>query len=159
MRRTLAVIGKYLLVASAAVCVTGLVVGLAPTFALSLPNPAARGRALTVVGYAGLLVALVAAYERLEHPQRGQLRHRFEQWPKGTSVVLEASFGWGWLSDIMVEAGIDVQLSNCFKGEKMRKARGIVELRSLSIWAARTGRDRVAADVNSGRHSVRYAHK
>jgi len=41
--------------------------------------------------------------------------------------VLEASFGWGWLSDLMAEAGVEVHLSNCFKVEKMRKARGLVK--------------------------------
>jgi transposase len=38
--------------------------------------------------------------------------------------VVEASFGWGWLSDEMTAAGLDVQLSNCYKVEKMRQARG-----------------------------------
>jgi transposase len=38
--------------------------------------------------------------------------------------VLEASFGWGWLSDLMEEAGMEVRLANCFKVEKMRQARG-----------------------------------
>jgi transposase len=37
---------------------------------------------------------------------------------------MEASFGWAWLSDLMIEAGLKPLLSNCFKVEKMRKARG-----------------------------------
>ena len=45
----------------------------------------------------------------------------------GIPVVMEASFGWGWLSDLMKEAGFEVRLSNCFKVEKMRKARGWVK--------------------------------
>jgi len=65
--------------------------------------------------------------ERLDHPERAQLRERIRRWPKGTPVVLEASFGWGWLSDLMAETGIDVHLSNCYKVEQMRKARGLVK--------------------------------
>ena len=67
--------------------------------------------------------------ERLDHVDRAALRRRLSQWP----AHLEASFGWGWLSDEMTQAGIDVHLSNCFKVEKMRKARG---------WARRTTRTR-----------------
>jgi len=33
----------------------------------------------------------VVRRERLEHPQRDQLRERISRWPKGTPVVLEAS--------------------------------------------------------------------
>jgi len=69
----------------------------------------------------------VVRRERLEHPQRDQLRARIARWPKGMPVVLEASFGWGWLSDLMAEAGLDVHLSNCYKVEQMRKARGLVK--------------------------------
>lgn len=69
----------------------------------------------------------VVARERLEHRDREALRQRLAQWPKGVPVVLEASFGWGWLSDEMVAAGLDVQLSNCYKVEQMRKARDWVK--------------------------------
>ncbi|GAF99182.1 unnamed protein product, partial [marine sediment metagenome] len=40
---------------------------------------------------------------------------------------MEASFGWGWLSDLMEEVGLQVRLSNCYKVEQMRKARGEVK--------------------------------
>ena len=66
----------------------------------------------------------VVARERLDHPDRQALRQRLAAWPKGVPAVLEASFGWGWLSDEMTAAGLDVRLSNCFKVEQMRKARG-----------------------------------
>ena len=65
--------------------------------------------------------------ERLDHPDREKLRERIDRWPKGLPVVLEASFGWGWLSDLMEEVGMDVHLSNCYKVEQMRKARGQVK--------------------------------
>ena len=69
----------------------------------------------------------VVRRERLEHRDRKALLRRLEQWPAGLPVVMEASFGWGWISDLMEEVGIDVRLSNCFKVEKMRKARGWVK--------------------------------
>jgi len=69
----------------------------------------------------------VVRRERLEHPQRGQLRERLNRWPKGLPMVLEASFGWGWLSDLLSEAGLEPHLSNCYKLEQMRKARGWVK--------------------------------
>jgi transposase len=65
--------------------------------------------------------------ERLEHRDREALRGWLSRWPKGMTVVMEASFGWGWLSDLMEEVGLNVRLSNCYKVEQMRKARGEVK--------------------------------
>jgi transposase len=69
----------------------------------------------------------VVRRERLDHPDRAQLKERIARWPKGKPVALEASFGWGWLSDLLAEAGLAVHLSNCYKVEQMRKARGLVK--------------------------------
>ena len=69
----------------------------------------------------------VVRRERLENPQREKLFERICLWSKGMLVVMEASFGWGWLSDLMEQAGLDVKLSNCYKVEQMRKARGWVK--------------------------------
>jgi len=69
----------------------------------------------------------VVRRERLEHSQRDRLGERINQWPKGLPIVLEASFGWGWLSDLLDEAGLEPHLSNCYKLEQMRKARGWVK--------------------------------
>jgi len=63
--------------------------------------------------------------ERLDHPDRELLRRRLRTWPRGVPIVLEASFGWGWLADEMKAAGLEVRLSNCFKLETMRRARGL----------------------------------
>ncbi len=70
------------------------------------------------------LDGLVVAREKLDHRDREKLKRRLSQWPAGLPVVMEASFGWPWLSDLMIEAGLKPLLSNCFKVEKMRKARG-----------------------------------
>ena len=69
----------------------------------------------------------VVRRERLDHPDRKHLRERLAHWPAGIPMVMEASFGWGWLSDLMAEAGLKVHLANCYKLEQMRKARGWVK--------------------------------
>jgi transposase len=69
----------------------------------------------------------VVRRERLEHRDGEALRAGLSRWPAGMTVVMEASFGWGWLSDLMEEAGVHVRLSNCFKVEKIREARGQVK--------------------------------
>lgn len=69
----------------------------------------------------------VVVREKLKHENRQDLLWWFSQWPTGLDVVLEASFGWAWLSDVMQEAGLRPRLSNCFKVEKMRQARGWVK--------------------------------
>jgi len=69
----------------------------------------------------------VVRLERLEHRDREALLEHLSRWPAGMTAVLEASFGWGWLSDLMEEAGLKVRLSNCYKVEQMRKARGEVK--------------------------------
>jgi transposase len=65
--------------------------------------------------------------ERLVHCRREQLGERLNRWPTGIPIVMEASFGWGWLSDLLQEAGLEVELSNCYKVEQMRQARGWVK--------------------------------
>jgi len=69
----------------------------------------------------------VVRRERLDHRDRSALRQRLSQWPAGVSMVMEASFGWGWLADLMQELGLSPQLSNCYKLEQMRKARGLAK--------------------------------
>jgi len=69
----------------------------------------------------------VVRRQRLDHRHREELQERLNRWPPGIPVVMEASFGWGWLSDLLEEAGQEVQLSNCYKVEQMRKARGWVK--------------------------------
>jgi len=69
----------------------------------------------------------VVQRQRLDHPDRKKLRQRVSQWPPGLQVIMEASFGWGWLSDLLEAQGMHVALSNCFKVEQMRQARGWVK--------------------------------
>ena len=65
------------------------------------------------------------ARERLDHVDRRKLREHLARWPQGTLLVMEASFGWPWLSDEVEAAGHEPRLSNCYKVEHMRKARAL----------------------------------
>ena len=69
----------------------------------------------------------VVARQKIKHGDRKNLRWWFSRWPTGIDVVLEASFGWAWLSDLLQDVGLRPRLSNCFKVEKMREARGWVK--------------------------------
>jgi len=107
----------------------------------------------------------VVSRQRLDHPDRKQLVERINLWPKGAPVVLEASFGWGWLSDLLIEAGLEPQLSNCYKLEQMRKARGWVKTNKkdadmLSLLPFETTNWwqvwRAPADVRNKREQIRF---
>ncbi len=37
--------------------------------------------------------------QRLDHADRRKLREPLKTWPTGVPVVLEGTFGWGWVSD------------------------------------------------------------
>ena len=42
--------------------------------------------------------------QRLEHADRPRMRERLADWPNGAPVVLEGTFGWGWMSDELTAA-------------------------------------------------------
>jgi transposase len=65
--------------------------------------------------------------ERVEHADREALRERFGRWPKGTAVILEGTFGWGWISDELKTAGLDAHLSSGRKVSGVREARGMAK--------------------------------
>jgi len=65
--------------------------------------------------------------QRLDHRDRMKLRKQLEAWPKGTPVVLESTFGWGWMSDELLDAGLDPHLANSRKVAAWRDARGLAK--------------------------------
>jgi len=65
--------------------------------------------------------------QRLEHADRNQLKKRFASWPRGTPVILEATFGWGWMSDDLAEMGLAPHLSSSKKVAGWREARGMAK--------------------------------
>jgi len=65
--------------------------------------------------------------QRLEHGDRVKLHEQLSAWPKGTPVIMEATFGWGWLSDELLAAGLDPHLASSTKLAAWRKARGLAK--------------------------------
>lgn len=65
--------------------------------------------------------------ERLRHEDRPRLREALTAWPKGVPVVMEATFGWGWLSDELAAAGLEPHLASSTKVAAWRKALGLAK--------------------------------
>jgi transposase len=66
-------------------------------------------------------------HQRLDHKDRGKLREQLRGWPQGSPVILESTFGWGWMSDELAEAGLDPHLANSRKVAAWRDARGLAK--------------------------------
>jgi len=69
----------------------------------------------------------IVCRQRIEHRDRRILREDFGKFPKGTPVVLEGTFGWGWLSDEIKETGLEPHLASSRKVAGWRDARGIAK--------------------------------
>ena len=65
--------------------------------------------------------------DRLEYRDRAALRQKLAQWPQGLPVVLEGTFGWGWMSDELLAAKLEPHLANSGKLAGWRKARGLAK--------------------------------
>jgi len=55
------------------------------------------------------------------------MQEKLKTWPAGTPVVLESTFGWGWISDALSAAGLDPHLANSRKVAAWRDARGLAK--------------------------------
>jgi transposase len=64
---------------------------------------------------------------RLDHRDRGLLRQALSSWPARTPVILEGTFGWGWMSDEVRDANLDPHLCNGRKVAGWREARGLAK--------------------------------
>lgn len=62
--------------------------------------------------------------QRLEHRDREAFRESLKTLPPGTPVVLESSFGWGWMADELTAAGLTPRLAHTRKVACWRNARG-----------------------------------
>ena len=65
--------------------------------------------------------------QRVEHGPRAEFRAAVAQWPAGTPVVLEGTFGWGWIADELKAAGHEPHLASSRKVAGWRKARGLAK--------------------------------
>ena len=63
----------------------------------------------------------------MEHEDRRPLRRRLRTWTEGTPIVLEATFGWGWLAGQLLAAGLEPHLASSRKVAAWRQARGMAE--------------------------------
>lgn len=64
---------------------------------------------------------------RLPHGDRNELRKALSSWPRGTPVILEGTFGWGWMSDELKKAELAPHLSSGRKVAGWREARGLAK--------------------------------
>ena len=69
----------------------------------------------------------IAWRQRIEHPNRDKLRKQLAQWPRGTPVVLEGSFGWSWLADELTLAGLEPHLASSRKVAAWRDLHGLAK--------------------------------
>lgn len=69
----------------------------------------------------------VAWRQRLEHADRARLREQLRSWPAGVPVVLEGTFGWGWISDELRGVKLDPHLASSRKTAAWRDARGLAK--------------------------------
>lgn len=65
--------------------------------------------------------------QRLEHKDREALRENLRLLPPGTPVVLEGTFGWGWISDELKGCKLDPHLASSRKTAAWREARGMAK--------------------------------
>lgn len=63
--------------------------------------------------------------QRLDHRDRPKLLAQLEAWPRGTPVIFEASFGWGWFADAVQAAALEPHLASSRKVAAWRDARGL----------------------------------
>lgn len=82
--------------------------------------------------------------EKLRHENRQAMRKQLSRWPKGTPVILEGTFGWGWMSDELRAQGLDAHLSSSRKVAGWREARGIAKSNKIDgdllseLWSEKT---------------------
>ena len=80
--------------------------------------------------------------QRLEHADRPRLRAQLGTWPKGTPVIFEAGFGWGWFADEVQAARLEPHLAGSRKVAAWREARGLAKSNRLDadliseLWGA-----------------------
>lgn len=65
--------------------------------------------------------------ERVDHQDRAALRKQLGRWPAEIPVVLEGTFGWGWMADELQAAGVVPRLANSRKVAGWRRSRGLAK--------------------------------
>jgi transposase len=65
--------------------------------------------------------------QKLLHADREALRKKLSKWPAGTPVILEGTFGWGWMCDELTGCRLDPHLASSRKVAAWREARGMAK--------------------------------
>jgi len=92
----------------------------------------------------GNAVGEVLRREELRHLDRERLRAQLRLWPEGTPVILEATYGWPWMSAEMEACGLEPHLANSRKVKALKDARKVAKTNKrdadflLSLWAEPT---------------------
>jgi transposase len=73
----------------------------------------------------------IVCRQRLEHADRRKLRRGFSRLPEGTPVIIEGTFGWGWMADELQDCRLQPHLANCRKVDKWREVRGMAKTNKL----------------------------
>lgn len=73
----------------------------------------------------------IVARQRLEHADRNGLRKKISNWPAETPVILEGTFGWGWMSDELLAAKMEPHLASSRKVAAWRQGRGLAKSNKL----------------------------
>jgi transposase len=107
----------------------------------------------------------IAWRARLDHGDRPALRERLRSWPK-VPVILECTFGWGWMSDELMAAGQAPHLANSRKVAAWRTARGLAKSNTIDsdllseLWKEQSPRWwkvwLAPAEVRDQREQLRY---
>ena len=69
----------------------------------------------------------VVSRQRLDHDDLAKLDRRVACWPAGTPVILEATFGWGWMSDRLLANKMAPHLAASRKTAAWREGRGLAK--------------------------------
>jgi transposase len=69
--------------------------------------------------------------QRLEHADRQHLREQLRRYPPGTPVILEGTFGWGWMADELSEDKHEPHLASSRKVAAWRDARGLAKTNKI----------------------------
>ena len=68
---------------------------------------------------------------RLEHKDRAAMRNQFKLLPAATPVIIEGTFGWGWMADELEACGLRAYLSNSRAVDGWRKSRGLAKTNTI----------------------------
>jgi transposase len=81
--------------------------------------------------------------ERLEHRDRVGMEEFFRGFPRGTDVVMEATFNWPWIADLVEGCGLEPRLGHPPRVRELAKGKGKTDLKDANflgrLWLQKVG--------------------